>query len=207
VLLWSFLVVTVPLVLTPGASTAVVFRNSINGGTRAGVETAVGVNSGSVVYGLISAFGLAVTLRQWPAVWTALRLGGGLYLFWLALRSLLSAFAPSRPAVPLPRDEVRRPPLRNMKEGFLTNLLNPSIASFYLIVMPQFIPRDAPIVRSVLLLTAVHVGLALTWHLVWAAAGGTLWRTLAQGRARRVLDVVTAAALSFLAVKVLMGRA
>ena len=61
-----------------------------------------------------------------------------------------------------------------MKEGFLTNLLNPSIASFYLIVMPQFIPRDAPIVRSVLLLTAVHVGLALTWHLVWAAAGGTL---------------------------------
>ena len=55
---------------------------------------------GSVVDGLITAFGLAVTLRQWPAVWTALRLGGGLYLFWLALRSLLSAFAPSRAPVP-----------------------------------------------------------------------------------------------------------
>ena len=114
--LWSFLAVTVPLVLTPGASTAVVLRNSINGGTRAGVETAAGVNSGSVVYGLISAFGLAVTLRQWPAVWTVLRLGGGLYLFWLALRSLLSAFAPSRPAVLLPRDDVRRPPLRNIRK-------------------------------------------------------------------------------------------
>ena len=97
--LWSFLAVTVPLVLTPGASTAVVLRNSINGGTRAGVETAAGVNSGSVVYGLISAFGLAVTLRRWPAIWTALRWAGDGYLAWLALRSLarrVRATAPRR---------------------------------------------------------------------------------------------------------------
>ena len=202
--LWSFLAITIPLVLTPGASTAVVLRNSINGGVRAGVETAAGVNSGSIAYGLISAFGLAVALRQWPVVWTALRVGGGLYLAWLAARSLMSALGPPRAAVALERAGPPRPSLRNLKEGFLTNLLNPSIASFYLIVMPQFIPRDAPVVRSVLILTVVHVGLALTWHLVWAAAGGTLSRTLAQGRPRRVLDLVTAGALAFLAVRVWM---
>ena len=86
--LWSFLAVTLPLVLTPGASTAIVLRNSIAGGTRAGVETAAGVNGGSILYGLVSAFGLAVTLRTWPAIWTALGLGGGVYLLWLAARSL-----------------------------------------------------------------------------------------------------------------------
>ena len=203
--IWSFLAVAVPLVLTPGASTAIVLRNSISGGVRAGVETAAGVNTGSVAYGLISAFGLAVTLRKWPVVWTALRAGGGIYLAWLATRSLMSAFGPARRAVELERDGQRRPALRNLKEGFLTNLLNPSIASFYLIVMPQFVPRDAPVVRSLLLLTVVHVGLALTWHLVWAAAGGTLSRTLAQGRPRRVLDLVTAVALTFLAVRVVAG--
>jgi len=203
--LWSFLAVTIPLVLTPGASTAVVLRNSIIGGTRAGVETAAGVNSGSVVYGLVSAFGLAVTLRTWPAIWTALRVGGGVYLLWLAARSLRSAIAPSRQAPAIEREPERRPPLRNLKEGFLTNLLNPSIASFYLIVMPQFVPRQAPIVRSVLLLTVVHVSLALTWHLVWAAAGGTLSRTLAHGRIRRGLDIATAVALAFLAGKVMRG--
>ena len=71
--------------------------------------------------------------------------------------------------------------------------------------MPQFVPRQAPIVRSVLLLTVVHVSLALTWHLVWAAAGGTLSRTLAHGRIRRALDIATAVALAFLAVKVMRG--
>ena len=131
-----------------------------------------------------------MTLRQWPAVWTVLRLGGGLYLFWLALRLLAlrvkPAIAPGR--FRCLETTCGGRPCGTFKEGFLTNLLNPSIASFYLIVMPQFIPRGAPIVRSVLLLTTVHVGLALTWHLVWAAAGGTLSRALTPGRARRVLD-------------------
>jgi threonine/homoserine/homoserine lactone efflux protein len=128
--IWSFLAVTVPLVLTPGASTAVVLRNSLSGGVRAGVETAAGVNSGSVVYGLISAFGLALALRSWPAVWTALRVGGGLYLLWLALRSLHAAFAPQHARVIVQGDDAPRRLFRNLKEGFLTNLLNPSIASF-----------------------------------------------------------------------------
>jgi threonine/homoserine/homoserine lactone efflux protein len=203
--LWSFLAVTVPLVLTPGASTAVVLRNSLSGGIRAGVETAAGVNGGSVVYGLLAAFGLALALRHWPAVWTALRVGGGLYLLWLAVRSLHAAFAPQLARAIERIDDAPRRLLRNLKEGFLTNLLNPSIASFYLIVIPQFVPRDAPVVPSVLLLTLIHVCLALTWHLVWAAGGGTLSRVLARGRARRALDAITAVALMFLATKVWIG--
>jgi threonine/homoserine/homoserine lactone efflux protein len=193
-------------VLTPGASTAVVLRNSISGGVRAGVETAAGVNSGSIVYGLISAFGLALALRNWPAAWAALRVGGGLYLLWLALRSLQAAFAPQSARVIVQSDGVPRPLFRNLKEGFLTNLLNPSIATFYLVVIPQFVPREASVVRSVLLLTLIHVCLALTWHLVWATGGGTLSRVLAHGRARRALDAATGVALLFLAAHVWIGE-
>ena len=71
---------TVPFILTPGVSTAVVLRNSLSGGVRAGVQTAAGVNSGSVVYGLVSAFGLAFALRRWPAgVDGASRVGRGIH--------------------------------------------------------------------------------------------------------------------------------
>ena len=74
--LWAFLAVAVPLVLTPGASTAVVLRNSLAGGTRAGLETAIGANTGSLVYGLLCAFGFALALQQWPGVWVVLRVVG-----------------------------------------------------------------------------------------------------------------------------------
>ena len=173
--LWSFLAVTLPLVLTPGASTAVVLRNSISGGTRAGVETAAGVNSGSIAYGVLSAFGLAVALRRWPALWVVLRYAGAGYLAWLAAAiAALPLWLRVRSRCPVTPAACAVAALRNVSEGFLTNFLNPAIATFYLIVVPQFVPPGAPVARSVLLLMTVHVATALTWHLVWAAAGATL---------------------------------
>jgi len=202
---WSFLAVIVPLVLTPGASTAVVLRNSISGGTRAGVETAAGVNTGSVAYGLLSAFGLAVALRRWPSIWVVLRYAGAGYLAWLAMRSLAAALFPRPRSVPGDSAPARRAAHSHLVEGFLTNLLNPAIATLYLIVVPQFVPAGAPMARSVLLLMAIHVATALTWHLVWAMAGATLARALSAGPARRTLDGATAVALLFLAGRVLMS--
>jgi threonine/homoserine/homoserine lactone efflux protein len=199
--IWSFLAVTIPLVLTPGASTAVVLRNSVAGGTRAGIETAAGVNSGSIVYGFVSAFGLALAIDRWPFVWDVLRWAGTLYLAWLGVRALYEAVRRREPApayVPL---RAAQSPLRNVYEGVLTNLLNPAIATFYLVLVPRFVPRGGPFGRSVLLLTAVHVTIAFTWHVVWAIAGGTMARALTRGRGRLVLELCSGVALIALALR------
>ncbi len=71
--LWAFAAIAVPLVATPGASTAVVLRNALAGGVRSGVATAIGANTGSICYGLLVAFGVSVALQRWPPVWIALR--------------------------------------------------------------------------------------------------------------------------------------
>jgi threonine/homoserine/homoserine lactone efflux protein len=204
--LWGFVAVTVPLVLTPGASTAVVLRNSLEGGTRAGVVTAVGVNAGSLCYGFLTAFGFALALQRFPSAWSGLRLGGAAYLAWLGLQSLRKASAP-RPAVAVPSAArgSAQGAWRDLYEGFLTNALNPAVATFYLVLLPQFIPRGAPIVKSALTLTAVHIALAASWHVAWAAAGGTLARTLAGGRPRQILEAVTGTALLALAIKIALS--
>lgn len=202
--IWSFLAVALPLVLIPGASTAVVLRNSISGGTRAGIQTAAGVNSGSLLYGLISALGLSLAVRRWPSIWEVLRFGGAGYLAWLGVRSFTHALRPETATALSFTDAMpRRSAVQNIYQGFLTNTLNPAIASFYLIVVPQFVPRDAPVARSVLILTAVHITLALTWHLVWAMAGGAMARTLTDGWPRRALDVLTGVAMLWLGSRVL----
>jgi threonine/homoserine/homoserine lactone efflux protein len=227
--IWSFLAITVPLVLTPGASTAVVLRNSVSGGIRAGVETAIGTNLASICYGLVSAFGLALSLRRWPSMWEVLRVGGTIYLAWLGVRSIARAVAPqqamqsrhvrtllSARGVPPPLAAAHLAVARSRRpralshgrwahaiEGFLTNVLNPAIATFYLIILPQFIPSDAPAARSALMLTTVHVGLAASWHVTWAAAGGTLAHVLSSGSPRRLLDGLTGIALLFLAARML----
>ena len=201
---WGFAAITVPLVATPGASTAVVLRNSLAGGMRSGVATAIGANTGSMCYGLLTAFGLAVALQRWPMVWLVLRAGGTMYLAWLGVRSLRLAWtyrAPDARAA----SELARPPIsRSVREGFVTNVLNPSLATFYLLIIPQFVPAGAPVVASVLTLTAFHVSLALTWHLTWAAAGGTLSETLSRTTPRRVLEAISGVALLGLALKLIL---
>ena len=208
---WGFAAVAVPLVATPGASTAVVLRNSVAGGVRSGVATALGANAGSIAYGVLTAFGMSIALQRWPVVWLALRWAGVMYLAWLGARSLVRAVRSAAPdgfRVPAEPASERNPARalgyrQPAREGFLTNALNPSIATFYLIVLPQFIPADVPFARGALLLTAVHVGLALTWHLTWAAAGGTLAAVFGRSRPRRILEACTGAALLILALKLL----
>jgi threonine/homoserine/homoserine lactone efflux protein len=197
----AFVAVTIPLVLTPGASTAVVLRNSLAGGPRAGLVTAVGVNAGSGCYGLLTAFGFGLALQRWPSTWTVLRVGGAAYLAWLGLLSLRRAAFP--PPVAAQREQPA--PGRgwaNFSQGLATNALNPAIATFYLVLLPQFIPRTAPVVASALLLTVIHITLAFSWHVVWACAGGTLTSTLTGGPLRRSLDALAGAALLLLAVRI-----
>ena len=197
--IWGFIAVTLPLVATPGASTAVVLRNSIAGGRGAGVFTAAGCNSGNVAYGLLTAFGFGLALQRWPSVWLVLRIAGVAYLGWLGLRSLHHAARAGGSATRVTPGADRNA-VQSFATGFLTNALNPSLAAFYLVVLPQFIPRDAPFARSVMILTAVHVGMAFTWHCVWAVAGSTMARGLAAGTPRRMLDALTGVAMLWLAI-------
>jgi len=201
--LWAFAAVTVPLVATPGATTAVVLRNSLSGGVRSGIATAIGGNTATIGYGVLTAFGVSAALRQWPAAWLALRFAGTGYLAWLGIRSLIRAVTYRETPRTAAQAATSAPLARHAREGFITNALNPSIATFYLLVIPQFIPADAPFAASALLLTAIHVTLAITYHLTWAAAGGTLADVLGRTRPRRILEGVTGLALLGLAIKLL----
>ena len=202
--IWTFVGVTLPLVLTPGASTAVILRNSIAGGARAGLVTAAGINAGSLCYGMASAYGFSVALQRWPAIWTVVRAAGLAYLAWLGLRSLRRAASTAAMPDAAVRDAGRRA-RDDAYEGLITNLLNPAIATFYLVLVPQFVPRGAPVAPSVLLLTAIHIALAASWHAVWAGAGATLARTLGAGRPRRVLEALSGIALLGLALKIALS--
>jgi threonine/homoserine/homoserine lactone efflux protein len=202
ILLWPFLVATIPIVLMPGASTAVVLRNSLHGGTRAGLETALGANTGSVCFGVLCAFGVALALSRWPGVWLVFRVVGSLYLGWLGLRSLSRGIFPPEPsAATLAAGPVSSH--RNFREGFVTNVSNPALATFYFILLPQFIPRGASVIRGALALTAIHVALAFSYHAAWATAGGTLAHVITAGRPRQILDICAGVALVTLAVKMI----
>jgi threonine/homoserine/homoserine lactone efflux protein len=199
---WPFVAVTLPLVLSPGVSTAVVLRNSVSGGVKAGLQTAAGANAGSVCYGLLSAAGMSLALQRWPSAWLVLRAGGTAYIAWLGLQSLRRVFVPARARTHEAVTTTNDPRgFVHVYQGFVTNVLNPAIATFYLVIVPGFVPQGAPVARSILILTIIHVVMAASWHITWATAGGALAHLWARRRPRQVLDLVAGLTLVALAIK------
>jgi threonine/homoserine/homoserine lactone efflux protein len=200
----AYLTVTTILVVTPGATTAVVVRNTMAGGRRAGLGVALGAAIANASHAVAAGLGVTMAIGRWPAALEAVRLAGAAYLAWLGLQSLGRAAGLLAGGLPfLQADGTVHPIDRraSLREGLGVNLLNPAVITFYLVVVPAFIPRGAHGYFAVL--AAVHVGLALLCHAAWATALHHLRAWLGPPRVRRTLEGLMGIALVALAWRVL----
>jgi threonine/homoserine/homoserine lactone efflux protein len=84
----AFFTFTFVLVVTPGSTTAVVVRNTLEGGRRAGYLTALGAALANTIIAISCGLGLSVLLAIWPGSLDAIRIGGAVFLSWLGVSSL-----------------------------------------------------------------------------------------------------------------------
>lgn len=204
-LLLAYLGFTFVLAATPGATTAVVVRNTLAGGRSAGLSAAVGAAVANSSQAAAAGLGMAVVLARFPGVFVLLRLGGAVYLAWLGISSLWRLARPRDAAAGmLLRDSVEGARLHraSFRQGLTVNLLNPVISTFYLVVVPTFVPLNAPSWYYAML-AAMHVAIAFTCHGVWAMAFDRLRDWLRRPAAHRALEGLTGAALLGLAARVL----
>jgi threonine/homoserine/homoserine lactone efflux protein len=136
-------------------------------------------------------------MARMPQALVVIRVAGGSYLIWLGARSLWRAARPPESAPPSGGAVGRVA----FGQGLVTNLLNPSIVTFYLVVVPTFISPGDRTSRFVLL-AAIHVGCAFACHNGWAGLFNQIGHLLRTVRARRVFDVCAGLALIGLAARV-----
>ncbi len=88
----AFVGVALLVICTPGQDTALTIRNTLAGGRRAGVATALGVSAGQAVWTIATSAGLAVLLVASGPAFAAIRFAGAAYLIYLGVRSLWRAW-------------------------------------------------------------------------------------------------------------------
>lgn len=127
--------------LLPGPDSLLIMSRSATQGWRAGSAAALGIGTGTVVHILAAAFGLSAVLATSAAAFTGVKLAGAAYILHMAVGLLRSKRRDGQAAPPL----LPRLPYRKIfAQGFLTNVLNPKVALFFLALVPQFINADAP---------------------------------------------------------------
>jgi threonine/homoserine/homoserine lactone efflux protein len=203
---FAYLTFTFILVVTPGSTTAVVVRNTLEGGRRAGYATALGAALANISIAIACGLGLSVLITFWPQSLAAIKIAGALFLASLGVSSLWRAWHHAdggiRMSLEAGAPEPRSSPRAYFGDGLAINLLSPVIISFYLSVVPTFIPAGASRVYYPLLATS-HVGMAFLCHSAWATGLDAMRRWFIAPWTRRLLQALTGLALLGLAARVL----
>ena len=190
-LITAYVLTAFTLVVTPGATTTVVIRQALRAGRRGGAAAAFGAALGNSTHALSAGLGVTVLARRWPPVLSALTIAGGAYLCWLGLTSILRGLRGERAlaAGPAPAESAT-----SFRAGLTVTLLNPSAVTFYLTVLPAFLPAGSG-VAAFALLAAIHIVLALCCHNLWAVMFSRLGSLFAKTQNMRRLDIAAGAAL------------
>lgn len=199
----TYLLAITLLTLTPGVDTLLVIRNTLRGGWRDGLVSSTGICSGLFVHASVSALGISAILLHSAWAFSALKLAGAAYLIWLGINSLRGVFRGESRG--LGRLEAANGEgfrvSRSLREGFLSNVLNPKTVIFYMAFLPQFIdPQGSALVQS-LGLAGIHFVIAMIWQALLAlmVRRAGLWMT--QPSTRRRLEGLSGSLLLALGVR------
>lgn len=198
----GFAAVAAVVTIAPGADFPLVSRRALAGGVRPAVTTAAGVCSGVLVWGALSALGIAALLAASADAYNLLRLAGGAYLVLLGIQALLRARRLAAGQAPTGRSPGNPNRGAAFRQGLVTNLLNPKVGVFYSAVLPQFVSHRDPVLLISLLFALLHALMGMAWYSACALALSRGRRVFDRPRARAALETVTAVVLISLGARV-----
>lgn len=144
---------------------------SICQGRVAGLISLGGVALGFVFYMMCAALGITAIVMAVPYAYDALRIGGALYLIYLAWQAVKPGGRSPFEVRILPQDG----PKKLFLMGFLTNLLNPKIAVMYLSLLPQFIsPEHGSVLSQSLVLGFTQIVISVSVNATIAVLAGSI---------------------------------
>lgn len=151
--------------MSPGPSLAVVLRQTLNGGRKSGLITAIAHGLGFGLYAMICISGIAVIITTSPVLFTGLQWLGAAFLVWLGIKGLQAKAPP--PATE--QDVPAAPPSSGsaVRDGFLIVFFNPKVAVFLIALFSQVIGSDTTgMERLVYVSTAMFIDMG--WYLIVA---------------------------------------
>lgn len=203
----GFLGVVLVAYVVPGPDFLVVVRSATEHPAK-GRAAALGAQAGLCVHMLAAAAGLSVIAARSPLVYDAIKLLGAAYLVHLGVRAVVAARRSARarthgrgtggdpqdgPAPPLsPRGEPEPHRWRaGFTQGFLTNVLNPKAALFFLSVLPQFVDGGGSTARQIFFLGILDVVIGVVYWFALVTVAARLGALLARPTVRHRWELTT----------------
>ncbi|MGR5980121.1 LysE family translocator [Bacillus cereus] len=151
------------LIILPGPDTAMATKNTLIAGKVGGVKTVFGTCIALLIHTLAAVIGLSALIVKSALLFSIFKYVGALYLIYIGIKALLAV----RNKEGVDTNDIS---LNNenkhtscFRQGFLTNLLNPKIAVFFLTFLPQFLNPNHNTFIQLLVMGLTYLVLTAFW--------------------------------------------
>lgn len=204
-LLNLLLVATVSLVaaISPGPDFFIVVRNSLVYSRRAGYLTTLGIMTALLIHLTYTLIGIGVIIGDIPFLYHLVKYLGAAYLFYIGIKGILQSFKSQETFGKHYQKSTHL--LSDRKafiQGFITNLLNPKVALFFISLFSQFITQETPFfIRFQYALVNWSVGLGWFIFVTYLITGKQM--TNKMDRFRKLIDRIMGSLLVAVSIKII----
>ncbi|AVE04862.1 LysE family translocator [Pseudomonas sp. R11F] len=179
------------VILIPGPLSLLMISNSLNYGLRRSYPAFLGGVFASICLLSASALGLGALLLASEQLFSALKILGAAYLFYLAWQSWQQSRQPSQAAV-VPQ-AVTTPRFRALfGRAFVLGASNPKDILFFAAFLPQFLSSQQPFLPQLLIMIATWTLLDLLCKLAYGLSAHGAARYLRSGKGQSWFNRVSA---------------
>ena len=193
----AFNVVLAAAIAAPGAALLYFIKTTVASGRAAGIATGIGLGTAAALWTLAALMGLEAVFTLFPWTYTALKIGGALYLIWIAVQTWRHAKEPLGDA-PAPRGKA-------ILSGLALNFGNPKSMLFAAAVIVVVFPQGlAPLDIAIIVMN--HWLLELAFYSLFAVLLSTTPARRGYLRLKPLLDRVAATLLGALGLRLILEK-
>ncbi len=203
VTLTTFCIATFLLALMPGPDNLYVLTESIASGKRKGIGIVLGLNLGVFIHILGVIIGVSYFLQKYDFLFDGIKILGALYMFYLAF----NAYKDAPQSLNFEKQNAKKEPFfMYLKQGFIMNILNPKVALFFILFLPQFIvPSDVSESNQLFILGLLFIGISLPTFLLFVYLGNFISKWIISPKSQEIINWIKTIVLILIGVFLLLS--
>lgn len=204
---YLFIIMCILLIILPGPDTAIATRNTVTVGTSGGFKTMFGTCCALLIHTSAAVLGLSAIIVKSALLFSIFKYAGAVYLVYLGFKTLWGLRNKQVAAAAETSVKSKYENHSCFKQGFLTNLLNPKVAVFFLTFLPQFVNPGNDTFLPFLIMGMTYTVLTALWFVFYIYLLNQISAFMKKPRTQAIFEGITGTVLIGFGIKLALEKA
>ncbi|MEH7385279.1 LysE family translocator [Bacillus sp. JJ1521] len=204
---YVFVLMCIFLIILPGPDTAIATKNTVTVGKIGGLKTASGTCCALIIHTSAAVLGLSAIIVKSALLFSVFKYVGAVYLIYLGVKTLWGLKKKEIAASIEMNTKSQFANTSCFKQGFLTNILNPKVAVFFLTFLPQFVDHGSNTFLPFLIMGITYTVLTAVWFILYVYLINQISAFMKKPKTQNIIEGVTGTILIGFGIKLALEKA